>query len=125
MGHFLNFVLRFYLFIHERDRETQRHRQREKQALCREPDVGLDLGPPGSHPGLQAALNHRATQGSPPYEILMPRYTLCYLCTYVCVLCIKSKVFSHLRNKFLRIYDLHVCEFNAFVIHQWFTFIAG
>ena len=28
------------LLIHERQREGQRHRQREKQAPCREPDVG-------------------------------------------------------------------------------------
>ena len=34
------------LFIHERDRG----RQREKQAPCRKPDVGLDLDTPGSHP---------------------------------------------------------------------------
>ena len=33
----------------ERDREGQRHRRREKQAPCREPDVGLDPGTPGSH----------------------------------------------------------------------------
>ena len=32
--------LRFYLFIHER----QRHRKREKQAPCREPNAGLDVG---------------------------------------------------------------------------------
>ena len=32
----------------ERERERQRHRQRENQALCREPDVGLDPGTPGS-----------------------------------------------------------------------------
>ena len=38
--------------------ERQRHRQREKQAPCREPDVGLDLRSPGSGPGLMAALNH-------------------------------------------------------------------
>ena len=31
----------------------QRYRQREKQAPCREPDVGLDPGSPGSHPGLK------------------------------------------------------------------------
>ncbi|XP_072690185.1 tRNA wybutosine-synthesizing protein 3 homolog isoform X1 [Canis lupus baileyi] len=37
----------------ERERERQRHRQREKQAPCREPDVGLDPGSPGSGPGLQ------------------------------------------------------------------------
>ena len=54
--------LKIYLFIHsERARERQRHRQREKQAPCREPDVGLDPGSTGSHPGLQAALNHYAT----------------------------------------------------------------
>ena len=41
------------LFIHERERERERERQRqgqrEKQALCREPDVGLDPRTPGSH----------------------------------------------------------------------------
>uniref|UniRef100_A0A8C0L0D9 Sialic acid-binding Ig-like lectin 14 n=1 Tax=Canis lupus dingo TaxID=286419 RepID=A0A8C0L0D9_CANLU len=30
--------------------ESQRHRQREKQAPCREPNVGLDPRNPGSHP---------------------------------------------------------------------------
>ena len=58
---FTLFKKRFYLFIYdrerERERERQRHRQREKQAPCRGPDVGLDPGTPGSHPGLQAALN--------------------------------------------------------------------
>ena len=40
----------------------QRHRQREKQAPCREPDVGLDPGSPGSCSGPKvAALNHWAT----------------------------------------------------------------
>ena len=41
----------------ERERERQRHRQREKQAPCREPDMGLTLGSPGSGPGLKVALN--------------------------------------------------------------------
>ena len=58
------FILQFtffkdfiYLFMRERERErlAERHRQREKQAPCREPDVGLDPGFPGSHPGLKAA----------------------------------------------------------------------
>ena len=40
-----------------RDTERDRHRQREKQAPCREPDVGLDPGSPGSGTGLKAALN--------------------------------------------------------------------
>ena len=55
----LYFILRFYLFM--RDTHTHRearHRQREKQAPCREPDVGLDPRAPGSRPGLKAALNH-------------------------------------------------------------------
>ena len=53
------FFKRFYLFIHEkqRERERQRHWQREKQTPCREPDAGLDPGSPGSGPWLKAALN--------------------------------------------------------------------
>ena len=47
------FFLRFYLFIHERER--QRHRQREKQAPRREPDVGFNPGSPGSRPGPKGA----------------------------------------------------------------------
>ena len=34
----------------KRDRGMQRHRQREKQAPCREPDVGLHPGTSGSRP---------------------------------------------------------------------------
>ena len=39
-----------------RDTETERHRhkKREKQALYREPDVGLHPGTPGSCPELKA-----------------------------------------------------------------------
>ena len=33
-----------------RDKERQGHRQRERQAPYREPDVGLDPGTPGSRP---------------------------------------------------------------------------
>ena len=44
-----------------RDRERQRHRQREKLAPFREPDVGLDSRSPGSGPGLKVALNCRVT----------------------------------------------------------------
>ena len=36
------------------ERERQRHRQREKQAPCREPDVGLNPGTSGSRPELKA-----------------------------------------------------------------------
>ena len=51
------FFLRFYLFIHENEGGGQRHRQREKQAPCKEPDAGLDPGSPGLRPGLKVALN--------------------------------------------------------------------
>ena len=49
---------RFYLFMKNTHREVQRHRQRKKQAPCREPNVGLNPGSTGSGPGLKAALNH-------------------------------------------------------------------
>ena len=52
-----------------RERKRQRHRQREKQAPCREPDVGLDPGTPGSHPRLQAAPNRCATGAAPVLPI--------------------------------------------------------
>ena len=42
----------------EREKEAKTHRQREKQAPCREPDTGLDPGSPGSCPGLKAVPNH-------------------------------------------------------------------
>ena len=44
------------LFIHERHTHThrQRHGQREKQAPCRETDVGLDPRTPGPQPELKA-----------------------------------------------------------------------
>ena len=38
----------------QRERKRQRHRQREKQAPCKELDVGLDPGTPGSRPGPKA-----------------------------------------------------------------------
>ena len=44
-----------------RDIERGRDREREKQAPCREHDVGLDSGIPGSLPGPKAgakSLNH-------------------------------------------------------------------
>ena len=37
-----------YLLIRDREKERQRHGQREKQAPCRKPDVGLDPRTPGS-----------------------------------------------------------------------------
>ena len=52
------FFKKFYLFMHERlERGRKRHKQREKQAPHRMPDMGLDPGSPRSHPGLKVALN--------------------------------------------------------------------
>ena len=50
----------------ERERERQKHRQREKQAPCRELDVGLNPGTPGSRPGPKAdtkQLHHLSVPG--------------------------------------------------------------
>ena len=40
-----------------REREREKDRQREKQTPCREPDMGLNPGSPGFHPGLKVVLN--------------------------------------------------------------------
>ena len=53
-----------------REREWQRHRQREKQAPYREPDVGLDPWSPGSGPGLKAGAQPLRHPGSPTVIIL-------------------------------------------------------
>ena len=44
-----------YLFIHERHTQRETETQAEgEQAPCREPDMGLDPGSPGSCPGPKA-----------------------------------------------------------------------
>ena len=53
-----------------RDTQRQRHRQREKQALCRELDVGLDPGTPGSHPELKAGAQPLSHPGIPRYNFI-------------------------------------------------------
>ena len=48
-----------------KDTERGRNRQREKQAPCREPHVGLDPGTPGQRPGPNAGakpLSHPGIQ---------------------------------------------------------------
>ena len=50
-----NFILFFkILFMRDTLREKQRHRQREKQAPCRKPNVGLHPETLGSHPKQEA-----------------------------------------------------------------------
>ena len=71
LPHCVCFFLIFKIsYLLARDTQRQRHRQKEKQAPCREPDVGLDPGSPGSHPGLQAALNRCATGAAQEEEVL-------------------------------------------------------
>ena len=57
------FFKRFHFFIHER--QWQRHKQREKEAPCREPDVGLDPKTKDHTLSQEQVLNHWATQASP------------------------------------------------------------
>ena len=49
----------------DREREKQRYRQREKQAPCREPDVGLDPGTLGSRPRPKAGIKPLSHPGIP------------------------------------------------------------
>ena len=56
--------------MRNRETERQRHRQREKQAPCREPDVGFDPRPPGSCPGPKAGAKPLRHPGIPNYTIL-------------------------------------------------------
>ena len=59
------FLKRFYLFIHESYRQRQRHRQREKQAPCRKPDVGLNPGILRSRPESKADVQPLSHPGVP------------------------------------------------------------
>ena len=49
----------------ERERERERDRRREKQAPCKEPNVGLDPRTPGSRPGPKAGAKPLRHQGCP------------------------------------------------------------
>ena len=57
------------LFIHEvhtqRERGAETQAELEKQAPCREPDVGLDPGTPGSGPGPKAGAKPLSHLGCP------------------------------------------------------------
>ena len=69
-GWHLIFVLVFFFFkdfiyLFMRDTERQRHRGREKQAPCREPDVGLDPRTLGSQPEPKADAQPLSHPGVP------------------------------------------------------------
>ena len=58
------FLKTLFIYSWQTHTERQKHRQREKQAPCRESDLGLNPRSSGSHPGLKAALNCWATQAA-------------------------------------------------------------
>ena len=59
-----------YLFMRDTERR-QRHRHREKQAPCRESDVGLDPGTPGSRPEPKAGAQSLSHTGVPETQFLL------------------------------------------------------
>ena len=61
----------------ERERERGRDTDREKQAPCREPNVGLDYGSLGSHPGPKAGAKPLSHPGIPCLNILNDH---CFFC---------------------------------------------
>ena len=68
--YFYFIFLRLYLFINKRHTHTQRGRdirQREKQAPCRKPDVGLDPRTPGPYPELKAEAEPLSHPGIPSF----------------------------------------------------------
>ena len=50
------FFFKIYLFIHSK--RAKREAEGEGGSMQEAQRVGLDPGSPGSHPGLQAVLNH-------------------------------------------------------------------
>ena len=55
------------MIVIQRESERQRHRQREKQAPCREPDVELNPGILGSRPGQEAGAKPQSHTGIPTF----------------------------------------------------------
>ena len=76
------FFLWFYLFMRVTHRERQRHWQREKQAPCREPDVELDSGTPGSSLSQRQTPNCWTTQASQKWHFWIWTVFICYTCSF-------------------------------------------
>ena len=69
--------------MRDTERERQRHRQREKQAPCREIDVGLDPGTPGSYPESKASAKSLRHPGTPIFFITNdPHKSLVIICPH-------------------------------------------
>ena len=63
--YFILKIIYLFIYLFMRDRDRERQREREKQAPCREPNIRLDPGPPGSGPGLKAGAELLSHLGCP------------------------------------------------------------
>ena len=71
--YFFSFKDFIYLFMGDTQRERRRHRQREKQAPCGEPDVGLDSGTPESCPEPKTDAQPLSHPGVPYFRFHLAR----------------------------------------------------
>ena len=68
-----------YLFMRDTQKEREAETQaEEKQAPCREPNVGLNPRTPGSHPGLKAGAKLLSHPGIPKLNFILAN-----LCPYL------------------------------------------
>ena len=80
---FIFFILKILLiYSWETQKERGRHRQRKKQAPCREPEVGLDSGSPGSHPEPKAECLTAEPPRRPNNSVLNILFILSLLTTF-------------------------------------------
>ena len=68
----------------------KRHREKEKQAPCREPDVGLHLGSPGSRPGPKADPQPVTHPGVPEMVLYIKQHNLIFFSLFLFVSLIKN-----------------------------------
>ena len=57
--------------MRDTEREWQRHRLKEKQAPCKEPDVGLEPENPGSCPDPKAEAQTLSHSGIPRFVVII------------------------------------------------------
>ena len=95
--YFLDFI---YLFM--RYTETQRRKQKEKQAPCGEPDVGLHTRTPGSRPEPKASAQSLSHPGIPYFIILFYFILFYFILFYILFyyfLFLKIYLFIHERHR--------------------------
>ena len=78
-----------------REKERQRHKQREEQAPCRDPDVGLYPRTPGSCPGLKVNAKPLSHLGI-PFPLFLKQWFLFPSKTLEALLSISHSIFQYL-----------------------------